>query len=155
MKKLGTLFLLLLGLEAVAATTGSLTVSGSVAATTAIVVTPISGYNSIPLNVTQVDLPVANVREINNTSTGYTVSISSLNSGALKNGSIGQITYTAKYNGTAFSLSSTPVTVTTQGVQTGIVNSVKSFTISFTGINMEDFMAGTYSDTLTFVIMAN
>ena len=139
---------------AFAALTGSITVSGSVPAATAVVVTGVAGYNALDLTTSATDLSVASVREINNTTGGYTVTAASSNSGQLKNGSLGSVAYTAKYNGTSFSLSSTPVTVTTGAASNTVVNVVKSLQISYTGQSAQNLMAGTYSDTLTFTIAA-
>lgn len=136
------------------ATSGNITISGNVAAATAIVVTSVAGYNALDLSTTAADLAVANVREINNTLNGYTVTLASANSGSLKNGTLGSVSYTAKYNGVAATLSSTPVTVTTSPASNSVVNVLKGFAISYTGQPAQDLMVGTYSDTLTFTIAA-
>jgi len=146
--------LTLLSTVGFSATSGNITISGNVAAATAIVVTSVSGYNALDLSTTAADQAVANVREINNTLNGYTVTLASANSGQLKNGTLGAVTYTAKYNGTSATLSSTPVTVTTSPASTSVINVVKSFAISYTGQPAQDLMVGTYSDTLTFTIAA-
>ncbi len=138
-----------------AATTGTITLSGSVAAATAIVVTGVGGYNNLDLTTSQTNLQVANVREINNTANGYTVRMSSANAGALKNGTAGSITYTAKYNGVTANLAVAPVTVTSSPAANAVVNVVKPLSISYTGVAADSLMAGTYSDTLTFTITAN
>lgn len=153
--KLLLLIILLPLVQVYAATTGNVVISGAIPAATAIVVTAQSGYNSIDLTSTATDLLVVKVRELNNTTAGYVVSLTSSNAGKLKNGSLGEKVYTAKYNNVAVTLSSTPITVTSQGAQTSVVNILKDFTISFTGSNVEDLMQGTYSDTITFTISAN
>jgi hypothetical protein len=159
MKRISWILSLGLGLtgagSAIAATTGQITISGSIPAYTAIVVSPVAGYNSLDLSTTATDKNVATVTEINNTTTGYTVKLASANSGSLKNGSLGSVAYTAKYNGTAVTLSSTAVTVTKQSSQTSVVNANKNFSISYTGVDPTTLMVGTYSDTLTFTITAN
>lgn len=149
------LLLFLFATNSFAATTASVTLSGSVPAATAIVVNPVSPYNNLDLTTTQTNLLVANVREINNTTLGYIVRVSSLNAGALKNGPTNSIAYTAKYNGVTFNLTVAPVTVTTQGTQTSVINIVKPLTISYTGQPSENQFNGSYSDTLTFTIIAN
>jgi hypothetical protein len=131
-----------------AATTGVLTLQGVVAAATAITVTGAGGFSELDLATSANDLQVASVREINNTTNGYTVSLTSQNAGVLKNGSIGNVNYTAKYNSQAVTLSATPVTVTTSAPST------KGFTISYAGTAAANMMVGTYSDTLTFTIAA-
>ena len=141
--------------ELFAATTGNVTIQGAISAATAIVVTAQTGYNALDLTSVASDQVVATVREINNTTAGYGVTLTSTNAGNLKNGTLGQVPYTAKYNGTAVTLSTSPQTITTQGTQTAIVNTVKNFAISFAANAAEDLMVGTYSDTLTFTISAN
>ena len=137
------------------ALTGSITISGVVPGATAIVVTPVNGYNTLDLTASPVDKVVANVQEMNNTTLGYKVSLTSSNSGQLSNGKIGSLPYTAKYNSTAVTLSSTPVVVTNAGPSNVLVNVTKAFSISYTGASSAQMMAGTYSDTLTFTIAAN
>lgn len=141
--------------QSLAATTGNITISGVVSAATAIVVNSVAGYNSLDLSTTASDQAVANVREINNTTNGYTVTLTSQNSGLLKNGTLGSVSYSAKYNGSSVSLSSTPVTITNGAASNSVVNVVKSFQISYTGTAASNLMVGTYSDTLTFTIAAN
>lgn len=148
-------FVFLLYSYAHSATTGSITISGTVPSATAIVVTPSLGYNNLNLTTTVSDLVVCQVREINNTVNGFNVTLSSANSGQLKNGTLGQKAYTAKYNGSSVTLTASPVNITTQGSQTGIVNQLKDFSISYTGSPSEDYMQGTYSDILTFTIQSN
>lgn len=141
--------------QAQAALTGNVTIQGTVAAATAITVTSVTGYNSLDLSSSQTNLLVANIREVNNTAAGYSVTLTSSNAGSLKNGSIGSLAYTATYDDVAVTLSSTPQTVTTGGASTAVVNTVKPFKISYTGTAAENLMQGSYSDTLTFTIAAN
>ena len=143
------------GGSAYAATTGSIAISGSVPASTALVLTTVSGYNALNLSVTAANQPVANVQELNNTLNGYTVTLSSQNAGTLKNGTLGSLAYTARYNNAAVTLSSTAVAITTSGATTAVVNLTKPLTVSYTGVAASDMMQGTYSDTLTFTITAN
>lgn len=138
-----------------AATTGSVVLSGSIPANTSIAVTPTGSYNNLDLTTAANDLLVANVLEKNNTANGYTVTISSLNAGKLKNGTLGQITYTAKYNGTNAPLNGTPSSITTQGAQTVPINTSKQLTISYPAQDPNTLMQGSYTDTLTFTITAN
>ena len=154
MKKYALLLALvaLFAATAHAATTGNITISGSVAQQTNITVTPLTGYNNLDLSTTASDLAVADVKEQNNTNLGYKVTLTSQNAGALKNGTLGSMAYSAKYNGSSVSLSSTPVTVTTGPVVTSPVNVTKQFKVSYTGIDPATVMQGTYSDTLTFTI---
>lgn len=146
---------ILISSVAFAATTGTLLLSGNIAPTVSISVTGVGQHNNLDFTTTATDFHVANVLEKSNVSTGYKVTIASANAGQLKNGSAGQIAYTAKYNGTSFSLSTTPVTVTNVTSQTNVANSLKQVSISFSGIAAESVMSGTYSDTLTFTISTN
>ena len=145
---------LVLASSALAAVQGSITISGSVAGATAITVSAAAGSNNLDLSSSPVDLQVASVREINNTSNGYTVTLSSANAGQLKNGSSG-LAYTAKYNNVAVNLTVLPTTVTNAAPSNNVVNVVKPLTISYTGAAAKTMIAGTYSDTLTFTIAAN
>lgn len=137
-----------------AATTGSITISGVVPKVVSITVTSVAGFNTLDLTSTQTALTVANVQEQSNDSLGYSVTIASANAGKLVNGS-NNIAYAAKYNNVSFTLSTTPVTVTTQRAQTVVVNTTKPLTIAYTGVPSANMMSGTYSDTLTFTVSAN
>lgn len=141
--------------SAFGALTGSITISGSVAAATAITVTSSPGYNTLDLSNSVTDLQVASVRETNNTTLGYRVTLTSANAGQLKNGSVGSLAYSAKYNGASVTLSTTPQTITNTGNSNTVVNVLKPLAISYTGAAANTMMAGTYSDTLTFTIAAN
>ena len=143
------------GGSAYAATTGNIAISGIVPASTAIAVNTVSGYNSLNLAVTAAGQVVANIQETNNTVNGYTVTMSSQNAGTLKNGTLGSLAYTAKYNNAAVTLSTTAATITTSGASTAVVNVSKPLAISYTGVPAASMMQGTYSDTLTFTITAN
>lgn len=141
-------------LATLAATTGGITISGVVPASTSITVTPLTGYNAIDFTAGASNLAVASVREKNNKVAGYVVTMASANAGKFKNGS-NELVYTARYNGVAATLSVTPQTVTSQGSQLTPVNTLKALDISFTSTLAEDMLEGTYSDTLTFTITAN
>lgn len=145
----------LLGKFAFSASSGSITLSGSIPTATHIVITATTGYNSLSLTTGATNQVVASVREINNTSAGYNVTLSSANAGLFKNGSVGQIAYTARYNSVNVNLTTLPQTITTQGSQSSIVNVVKDFDISFTATAEDTVMSGNYSDTLTFTITSN
>lgn len=141
--------------SASAALTGNITIQGAVANAVVINVTATAGYNALDLSATAADLQVASVNEKSNVATGYKVTLASANAGLLKNGTIDSLTYTAKYNGTSVTLSTTAQTVTNTTSGTGLVNVTKPVVISYTGQAPDTMMAGTYSDTLTFTIAAN
>lgn len=138
-----------------AASTGTITLSGTIPAVTSVTVASATGYNSLDLTQNQSNLQVATINETNNTLNGYSLSIKSDNAGQLKNGVVGAVNYTAKYNGTSVSLSSTPVVITNQGAQSSPINVNKSLTIDYTGQVSSTLMQGSYTDTLTLSITAN
>ncbi len=135
-----------------AATTGSITISGTVAQQTSIDVNPLTGYNALDLGTSQTDLAVAEVVEKNNTNLGYKVTLTSQNAGKLKNGTLGQVSYTAKYGSSSVNLSTTPQQITSGAVASSPVNVTKQFKVSYSGVDTSTMMQGTYSDTLTFTI---
>ncbi|MGK5085842.1 hypothetical protein WDW37_21340 [Bdellovibrionota bacterium FG-1] len=141
--------------SAFAATTGTLSLSGVVPAVTAVVLTPQAAASNLDLATGATNLMIATATEANNTQNGYTLKIASANSGLLKNGTLGSVTYTARYGLAGFTLSSTPVTVINQASQSAIVSLGRPLDISFAGTAPINLMAGTYSDTLTFTITAN
>ena len=146
---------LFIALPAQAATVGAIILQGVVPKVVSIAVVGVSPYNTLDLTTTQVNLPVANATEQSNDLSGYTVTLSSANAGSLKNGALGSIAYTAKYNAVTVTLSATPVTITNVASQVAVVNTTKPFTISYTGVPYVSILSGTYSDTLTFTISAN
>lgn len=146
--------LILLSTIANAATTGSITLSGIVPKIVSISITGQGVYNNLDLSTTATNLLVANVTEASNDINGYSVTVASANAGLLKNGAF-QLAYTAKYNNTTFTLSATPVVVTSVASQVAVVNVTKPVVISYTGTGAALMMSGTYSDTLTFNITAN
>ncbi len=140
--------------SALAATSGTLTLSGTVPQRVDILVNAQSGATTLDLSTSQADYLVATVREKSNSATGYKVSLSSANSGNLVNGR-SMISYTAKYNTSGVTLSSTPQTITNVTSQSSPITTTKNFNISYTGADELDLMQGVYSDTLTFSIVAN
>lgn len=155
-KKITAALLLVIGTSSLhAATTGSVTLSGLVPKVVSIAVTPVAPYNTLDLTTTQANLPVANVQEQSNDTDGYTVTVSSLNAGLLKNGVVDSLVYTAKYNAVSFALTVAPVTVTSVGSSVSIVDVTKSLTIGYTGVPSVSLMNGSYSDTITLSIVAN
>lgn len=148
------LTLSLLQLAASAATSGAINLTGTVPPVTSITIVPV--VTPLDLTVTGVNVSVATVTEASNVPLGYTVTLSSANAGIMKNGVIGSVPYTLKYNGVATTLSVSPgVTVTTQGSSTSPISTNKSVTVSYTGVAAATTMSGTYSDTLTLTITGN
>lgn len=154
MKTYLIVLLVLVSSSALAATTGTLTLSGIVPAVTSIIITPAGISSALDVSTAQTALNVATVTEDSNATNGYSVTVSSVNAGKLKNGT-NLITYIAKYNAVSFVLQATPVTVTTQGAQTSVISVNKPVTIGYAATPFASVMQGTYSDTLTFTIIAN
>lgn len=152
MKRLLGLGILFLQFNALAATTGNLTISGVIPQVVSISIAPQGLYNNLNLNNTQVDLLVAQVTEASNSANGYTVTLTSTNAGLLKNGIVDSVGYSAKYNAQSVVLSGSPVIVSNGA--SGVVSATKDLTISYTGVPSTAKVSGTYSDTLVFNITA-
>ena len=149
---IGLVFILasLLSSTSFAATSGSIVLNAVVPQLVSVTVTPTN--NPLTLSLAGVNVLIGTVLESSNSVAGYTVKLSSLNAGSLKNGTLGSHPYTLQYNAVTAALTVAPVTITNQGAQTSVVNFTKNVTVSFAGAND---MQGTYSDTLTFSIVAN
>ncbi len=141
---------------------GNVSLTASVAAAVKVTVAGAGNYNALLLTTTYSDEHVANVNEKSNSRDGYTVTLKSANAGLLKNqynGSVYNVTYTAKYGATG---SESAANLTTAGVlvtnvataQDTVTNSDKVLKISFTGVNELEYLEGNYTDTLTFDIAA-
>lgn len=137
------------------ATTGTITIQGSVPQVLAISVAGVGSYNALDLSSTQTDLTVANVTELSNSRTGYTVTVSSANGGNLVHSTSPTVTlgYTAKYGSSATLNLGSVATVTDQATP-GVHLTTKAFKVSYTGAAAQSMLEGTYSDTLTFTIAA-
>lgn len=138
-----------------AATTGTLSLSGTVGATISISVDSSNGNAAaLDLSTTQTTLNIATVTENSNSSSGYTISAKSTNGSSLNHSSLpDNVPYTIKYaGGSAVTLTTSNQTVKTQatgGVYSGVTSAV---TIQYTGTT--SIAAGTYTDTITFTIAA-
>lgn len=142
--------------SAIAATTGTLTLSGDVGEELSIVITPESAATTLDiLNGVSGTLKVATATETSNLSGGYHVTMYSANEGLLKNGTF-STAYQLAYDGGSYTsppASTSPVTVKTVASQTG-----KEVNNSNIDIHVTAFAAapvGTYQDTVTFTIVAN
>ena len=150
----------LVGMSLFAATTGTLTLTGIVAASTNITVTPQTGYNTLDLNTTQTNFLVAVVNEQSNDHLGYTVTLASANlSGAgtqpfLKDSASGDtLNYTLQYNGSSVVFAIGTATVTNASAKTPAAGVNNNLNISYTG-NSALSASNAYTDTLTFTIVA-
>lgn len=137
------------------ATQGTLLLQGTVNQVLSLSVTPESGVNnSLDLSTTEADLKVAEVSEQSNSSTGYKILVRTANGGSLKNGSVDDIAYTMKYDGSPVSLSTSDTEVKNESTG-GVYNYASDVEISYTGVPAASLTQGTYSDTVTFTIQAN
>jgi hypothetical protein len=146
------------GVPAIAATTGSLALSGTAPQVLDITVTGVSGYAALALSTDVIDQEIASVVEKSNSKTGYTVVLSSANVESdvlsLNSAATGEkLVYTLKYNRAAVSFSSGSATLTTSATKTLKAGTTKAMTISFSGADA-NLAEGTYTDTLTFTIAA-
>ncbi len=145
--------------SAFAASSGTLTLTGTVAASTNITVTPQAGYNSLDLTTTQTNFLVAIVNEQSNDHLGYTVTVASANlAGAgtqpfFADAASGDtLNYTLQYNGTGVTFASGVATVSSTSAKTVPAGVNKNLTISYTGSSALS-ASNSYTDTLTFTIV--
>lgn len=145
----------LLPAMAFASQSGTLSLSGVVAANNSISITP-NGANNTSLNITggATGVNVASVTEVSNDESGYKITVASTNSGFLQADSNDKTSYQVSYNGGSYitptTNASTVKTVSSLSQQTSATSQV---TVNVTAA--PNAMAGTYSDTLTFSIVAN
>lgn len=146
--------LLLSASLAQAASSGTLSISGTVATVFDLTVTATTPANStLDILGGETNKKVADVSETSNNSAGYKITMSSLNNGLLKNGSIDSVGYQVSYNGGGnVTPSSSAATVKTSGTLSALTTATSTVRVTFTG--KPTALAGTYSDTLTFVIAA-
>lgn len=146
--------------SAFALTTANLHLQGIVNSLVAINVSAVPAATNLNLHQDATGLKVADVQEFSNSSTGYRVTLSSVNAGHLRNSNqAGQVVkdfaYSATYNGTPVALTQNPQQVTLyQSPVNDPVTFVKSFNISYAGIPQEKLPSGIYQDDLTFEISA-
>jgi hypothetical protein len=140
--------------SAMAATTGTLLLRGTVPRLLEITVSPEAIASTLPLDTTQSNTLVAVVNEKSNSKTGYNVSISSANLGKLVHESetSSVVNYNLSYDGNAVDLAAGDV-FTYSGA--GANNNNRNVNISYTGIDHDLLIEGDYSDTVTFTIAAN
>ena len=139
---------------AMAATTGSLLLKGTVPRLLEITVNAEAIAATLPLDTTQSGTLVAVINEKSNSKTGYNVSISSANQGELvhESDSSSSVAYSLTYNGNSVDLANGETF--TYSFPTG-ANNNRNVTISYTGVPHEDLIEGEYKDDVTFTIAAN
>ena len=150
MKKMMSALLLTMSTVSFAATTATLQLKGTIAQNLDISIASESVATSLNLTQSASNLKVATLTEKSNSNTGYKVTLSSANSGNLKNGTF-LFGYTLGYNGQQLNLSAPQ----TQTYAVAAHNVQKDVTISYTGVAQESLVAGDYTDTVTFTIAAN
>ena len=152
---------LLVGGSAFAATTASITISGSVPAILEISVTPAPAASNLPLTSSVSDLPVATVVERSNKKAGYFVRLESANAVAAGSSvaAFGSpetpdtMPYIIKYGGNAVSFSNGVALVSDVSSKTNASGTSRLVSVSFDGAN--HFLdESTYGDTLTFTVIA-
>lgn len=140
--------------DAVAAVTGTLTLSGSIAQNISVAVNALGAATALDLTATQTDLAVATVNEVSNAHNGYKITASSANNGRIKEATLADfVSYTIKYNGgTAVTPTTAAQDVKTMSTGGGRTVATSNVSISYTGSST--LAAGSYSDTITFTIVA-
>lgn len=143
--------------SALAASSGTLDVRGVVAVVNSIVVTP-NGTNNTSLNITggESNKNIASVAETSNDNDGYIIQMSSANAGKLVHStdSSKKTNYTVSYGGGSFGApANTPSTVKTVSNLSGLTTNTSAVLVNVTAY--PSAIAGTYSDTITFSIVAN
>lgn len=152
--------LLFAGPNSWAASSGTLNLSGTVAAVNSVAITP-NGSNNTTLDilngVSGLGLNVATVAESSNDILGYIIQLSSINAGKLeRNGTdtVNMTPYQISYDGGAFAQpSSSPTTVKTVSSLTGLTSHNSAVLIKVNAA--PSAVAGSYSDTLTISIVGN
>jgi hypothetical protein len=149
--------LLALTIPSFAATTSTISLSGSVAPTCSIDVTQPTSNSSLAITTNVTKSTIATIKEKSNATNGYTVSLSSANGWALK-GTATSLSYTLSYGATGSIVDLTtavgsPVTLTDSSAITVSGGVTKSLQITFLGASAE-LPSGDYTDTLTVAIAA-
>jgi hypothetical protein len=147
---------LALGASAMAASSGTLTISGTVAVINDIVVTPNASATQLDIVNGETGLSVAGVAETSNNLNGYKITMASANNGQLVNGSDSAIktAYKVGYDGAS------SVALTTAATTVKNVSSLSGLTTANSDVKVDvtalpSALAGTYSDTITVAIVAN
>lgn len=135
-----------------AGTTAQLNLKGTIGQVVDISISADAGATTLDLTTTASDLKVADVTEQSNSNTGYSVTVTSANGGNLEHSNGDQFPYTMKYDGSAVDLSSG--STFTNGT-TGLIDTTKEASVSYTGQAASTLVSGDYTDTVTFTISAN
>jgi hypothetical protein len=155
--------LMALAAPAFAATSGTLTLQGTVAGILEISVTPTPAASALDLTANTTELLVATVNERSNRKAGYTVTVQSANAAAASANAAflksvdalnaDTLGYTMSYAGAAVALVGGVAQVSDVSAKTAAGGTDKELRISYDGaasfLNADD-----YADTLTFTITA-
>ena len=153
MKKIlqAILCMLVIGGLIFGATSGSITLTGTVSAQVSIEIVEVN--LPLDLDTSATDLKVATVTERSNT--GYTIELTSVNGGKLIGAAFSEeLTYTATYDDVSVLLKAVAQEIVSAGTRTGGTGVAKDFDISYTIVPFE-LAVDTYTDTLTLTIIAN
>ena len=153
------LALLATSLTGLAATSGNITISGTVADNTSIAVASQTGFDALDIaNGVSAKL-VAIATEISNDKLGYKVTLTTANApsgtAAVLKGPTGNtdtVPYTMTYGGTAVTLVSGSAVVTSVTAKTVSAGVTKNLNVTVPAIWVN---ADTYTDTITLTIAAN
>jgi hypothetical protein len=138
--------------KAFGATTGTLNLKGTVPSILSLEISPETVATALPLDTTQTNTKIASVTERSNNKDGYKVTVTSTNQGKLVLDSENYIPYSLTYDNSPVNLAETAEfnnSFTNAGPQE------KDVKISYTGAEHSARIAGDYTDTITFTIVAN
>lgn len=148
---------------AIAQSSGSIVLQGTVPEILEITVTEEAAASSLDLTTSVTDLLVGTVVELSNKKAGYTVELESANAAATGSGdaffksadtaNTDTLTYAISYGGAAVSLTSGTATVSDVTAKTASTGASNDVLISYDGAS-SFLYEDTYSDTLTFTITA-
>lgn len=141
---------------AMAATTGTLTLQGTIAPVLSISVVPTDSspndgtYSGLDLS-TNTDIEVANVREVSNASNGYKVLVT--HEGKLRNQTNNNsiFNYRLVYENSEVNAGNN---IEVANVGAGIYDVNKKIRVRYTGVPASTLASGTYAETVTFTIQA-
>jgi len=150
--------LLLAAPQTEAATTGTISITGTIPLSCNISVNSQAIAGSLDLTVSQTNLTVASVTESCNNKTGYKVTVATQNgaTGGLLKGVSGNndtVAYGVTYNGVSQTFSTGTATATNTSVKSLAGGITKSLGITYTGAPAIN--AGTYTDVLTLTMTIN
>lgn len=158
MKKILTLITLLLlsSPQLFAAASGSLSITGIIAVVNDISVSAYSEASNLNIVGGENGTSVADINELSNNPDGYSIQVTSQNSGKLINttNSSYQVSYQVSYNnGAYFTPSNSPTTAKTVYFLPQKTTAVSSVKIKFPAYNNAG--SGSYEDAITLSIVAN